>query len=102
MVKLVYVEWWDSCGPGFWTMAHDISPEMTTVESVGWVLTETDAAIVLGSHNGAEQTYGPLTIPKCAIKRQIELTVPAPEGAAADEIESQTRLLADHLSREVR
>lgn len=74
---LVYIEWLDAAAVHGWqdldTVTDDASP--IVIQSVGWVLRETDAAITLGAHlhkdipqNGAvRQVTDALTIPKAAI-----------------------------------
>ena len=69
---LVSVRWFDSHYVPGWTM-EDIDPEPLVCDSVGWIIAETDEAIVLSSHKAHNQRCGDMTIPKCAITSQRRL-----------------------------
>lgn len=73
---LVHVTWEDSLGcVAGWQFFEERSTEPGTIESVGWILTETKRAISLVPHvarsEGVEDHgMGILTIPKsCILKR---------------------------------
>ena len=77
--KLVMIEWVDSVSTGgtVWNDLEDVEAAVVaSVQSVGWVLSETKEQITLSPHisESAEQCSGDLTIPKCAIKRVRKLS----------------------------
>jgi len=79
--RIVLVEWWDSFGcPAGWQFAEDVAPDVVLVQSVGWLLKETDQFKFLAPHvnekRGASdrpQIAGYITIPQGAVKRQVVL-----------------------------
>lgn len=82
---LVAVQWVDSCSPdGGWTYSKQIVRDYdpSVVRSVGWLVRETDAALVLAPHvanpNDAdsEQVDGLMAIPKVAIVARVEMQDP--------------------------
>jgi hypothetical protein len=79
-VELVYIEWIDSAAMQGWRAIDGIKEDATVavIQSVGWVVTETEQAITLVAHmhkdipqNGTVR-YGsdPMTIPKGVIKER--------------------------------
>ncbi|MBW7990007.1 MAG: hypothetical protein FVQ84_08340 [Planctomycetes bacterium] len=71
--KLIYVEWYDakSCNNGWEYLGedgHDFDPLL--IFSVGWLVGETEAAIVVSDSYCAQTNSidNPLTIPKDGIK----------------------------------
>lgn len=76
-IELIYLEWVDAAANQGWHNLDSIRDDATVllIQSVGWVIRETDQAITLAAHmhkdipeNGAvRQATDPLTIPKAAI-----------------------------------
>lgn len=83
-MKLRYVKWVDSHGPGNgWLALSDIWAEQLVVRSVGFVLHDTPELLVLVPHLClpaedafvARQGRGALTIPKASILETGDITV---------------------------
>lgn len=83
--SLVTVSWVDSCSPdGGWTYSKQIVKdyEPSEVRSIGWLVRETDTALVLASHVAnpddadIEQVDGLMAIPKVAIVARAEMPDP--------------------------
>lgn len=78
-MKLVKVEWLDSCGPSEWTRLDELDNEVPVVVSVGFVLNEDEVAVTLVPHVMDKQEprkrcgFGCLTIPRVAIVKTVEL-----------------------------
>ncbi len=77
-MKLVVVEWLDSHQGRGWEDVEDLEEkvEPLSCRSVGWVLKETDEALMLVPHIAGQQSTkiivqgtGDLVIPKCAISK---------------------------------
>ena len=69
-MKLVYVQWMDSCGlnNGVWKSRDDAEEmEPLVIDSVGYVLKETEEHITIASHVCEHQVSGEMSIPKSAI-----------------------------------
>lgn len=74
-MKLVYVEWTDSCSPptSAWRDLHAVAADVEgefICSSVGWVAAENKINLVLVAHLGGSQACGQMTIPKCAIRKR--------------------------------
>lgn len=85
-MRLVYVEWYDAHGCGdFWGDAPEPNdqPKALVVRSIGWIVAESDDAIVVAPHfaNPATgpQIVGDMTIPKGCVVRMVDVNEPAPE-----------------------
>lgn len=76
---LVQVTWVDSArhlgGNDGWVQREDLSHDVMTMASVGWVWAISDASITLAPHVDMEQTqaYGVLSIPCCAVVDIVSL-----------------------------
>ena len=78
---LVIIEWEDSMGcSAHWEDIDKLEPEPLLCRSVGWVVYESDKAIVLVPHlapkcNGMEypQGCGDMTIPVSAVRNRVEI-----------------------------
>jgi hypothetical protein len=73
--RLVYVEWVDSFTPTStaWRDRHDTAADADATfvcKSVGWVVGESDANLVLVAHVAQQEVCGQMTIPKCAIRKR--------------------------------
>lgn len=74
---LVAVEWLDAAGcPQGWVLCDESRPGLTEIQSVGWVMDETDDYLCIaptisdGSKGQAPGVMGMITIPKaCIVKR---------------------------------
>lgn len=74
--ELVYLEWRDSYGVSAeWRETEAAEPHAHRCFSVGWILKETDEAIILAPHlspandliHAEEQSCGDMVIPKSAV-----------------------------------
>ena len=79
-MKLVYVEWVDSCGPNGWTELNDIDDRIAHIRSVGWVWLDTPESLTLVPHYEPDrysdkpyQGKGIVSIPKRAVTRVVEI-----------------------------
>jgi len=71
-VKLVYIEWVDSCGDSSrWRELDDIKKDKPVlIRSVGWLLAETQESKTIVPHlSDSDHGQGEMTIPKSAIKK---------------------------------
>lgn len=81
--RLVMLEWVDSHSPegGVWVDAEEVSTGLMVMQSVGFIHSECEQSITIVSHTSIDdqctQVSGAMTIPKCAITRQVELKPPA-------------------------
>ena len=81
-LKLVIIEWVDSSRGDGWVSVDTVDDEAHTVTSVGWVVKENDAIIVIAPHHSPEtpdakeQICGHMKIPKCAVVRTREINEP--------------------------
>ncbi len=76
---LVYVEWLDHCEKGedyAWIDIEALDTELPVCRSVGWMVGETDTAIMVAHTWSDPQVCGPFLIVKGAIIRQVVLRVP--------------------------
>lgn len=83
--RIVYLRWLDSCGPtgSVWIDASQALPEVCVCESVGWIVSETDEAIMVAGHvehDISESASGVLSIPKVAIVERRNITLPKKRG----------------------
>lgn len=73
-VRIIYVEWVDSIsyGSSVWTHKDTVlkSDGLPVLESVGFLLKETDEAVVIAAHVGDGSISGDMSIPKVAIKKR--------------------------------
>lgn len=82
MEKLILVEWEDSFGcPSGWEFEDEVEVRTTTVRTVGWLVRETEGALLVVPHlsapgHGRRQFAGYIGIPKRQIVswREIDLT----------------------------
>lgn len=79
--KLKLIKWHDSRGVGAqWNHVDDVKDDgICTMQSVGWVISETKSQICLAPHVGVEdhdehQVCGEMHIPKTCIDEIIDLT----------------------------
>ena len=74
-MRIELVEWRDiTADMGSWTKAEAVSPVMSTVTSVGILITETPEFVVLGSDYSEDKHYNGLNyIPKMLITRREQL-----------------------------
>ena len=78
-LKKVYVEWVDSARNNDWNTVDEINFKTSfrpiEVETVGWLIHETDDYIVVAQSIGyePEQFCGTMTIPKCSIKKIVDM-----------------------------
>lgn len=84
--RLVAVEWLDSYGCGaIWEEMPDRPPPAHRCYSVGWLVAKTEDVVVIVPHispenkdiGGPEQGCGDMTIPRCAVRKIINLEVKA-------------------------
>jgi len=82
MNGLELVKWVDSYGATpTWTDVDDLGATLLTCNSVGWVKYEDEDVLVIVPHVADEtdhtldQGCGQMTIPKCAVKERLKLTV---------------------------
>lgn len=76
--ELVYLEWVDASAIHGWQSLDDIQRDGAplVIQSVGWIVHETDDAITLVAHmhkdnpNAVRQMSDPLTIPKGIIRER--------------------------------
>jgi hypothetical protein len=70
-MKLVAVEWVDSCAlNGVWNKVNEVEAlTPSVVASIGWVLHDTKHAITLVPHISGDSVCGELCIPKGTILR---------------------------------
>lgn len=83
-MKLVVVDWIDSCSSRGWVDKESLQMSVPLpCSSVGWLLKEDKECIVIIPHisdttedGDFRQGSGDITIPKVAIKRIVEIRVP--------------------------
>lgn len=82
-MKLVYVEWLDSCGPNGWTAISELDDRVSRIRSVGWVLHDTEEGLTIlphyepSRHDGKPyQGKGIVSIPKECITRAVPMDEP--------------------------
>lgn len=75
---LIVVEWVDSCGlkGGHWGSTED-AKQLTPSDcrSVGWLINETDDAIVLAAHVTPHHVSGEMCIPKVAVTKRWPIKI---------------------------
>jgi len=76
-MRLLLIEWIDSCSSGGWKGKEDINTEPSHCFSVGLAFKETEEAItlVLSGANDTREYADTMTIPVGSIKRIRELKV---------------------------
>jgi len=72
-IKVVRIHWLDHNGTPGWKSLKDISIEGYPVESVGWLIGETDEAILLAMSVGSTKAADFLCIIKSCITDRWEL-----------------------------
>ena len=74
-MKLLLIEWVDSCGDGTrWRELDEIKKDRPVrIRSVGWLLVETPESKTIVAHLGPDHGQGEMTIPKEAIKKTTVL-----------------------------
>lgn len=76
---LVYVRWADSCNSDFgWTHIEDLDTRIYEIDSVGFLVDETEDALALSSHYSVDDPYKCntiLMIPKSCVLEIKELSV---------------------------
>ena len=84
-MRLVLIEWIDAFGcSSEWQEIGDLSPELPTCRSVGWLAHDGDDCKVIVPHLSepqegvTRQGCGDMTIPTCAIQRILDLTESQP------------------------
>jgi hypothetical protein len=70
--KLVKVQWLDSASSYGWVNLSDIKEEDLVVNSIGYLVHETDKSITLSCHIGATCVDAPMCIPRIAIIKMEE------------------------------
>lgn len=78
-MKLVYIEWVDSCGDSSrWRELDEIKKDRpATIRSVGWLVKETEKSKTIVPHlSDSDHGQGEMTIPKKAIRRTTVLKSP--------------------------
>lgn len=76
-MKAIYLEWDDSAGHAGWMETRDIDINDTLIRSIGWLITESDDAVVIStSHDAPDSWESPLVIPKVAIRKRIYVETP--------------------------
>lgn len=58
--RLVLVAWWDASTASSWA-SPPFEPDIAPSLSVGWLLAETEDAIVVGATAGRDRTFGDRT-----------------------------------------
>lgn len=120
--KLIYIEWIDSRGSrAEWTHLEDMDNECCLLNSVGWVLKDTDELIHIVPHMGDDpkQGCGDMVIPKCSIrtlrvltptsldrlevmKVDLELLTKAiHEGDSTDDILARIKFISEQVTAEI-
>lgn len=74
-MRLMAIEWIDSCGPDGWTRTSEVETSPVVCRSVGWIIAESEEAMTIAPHLGPDsedpQCNGAITIPKvCVTKRR--------------------------------
>lgn len=75
--KKVYVEWVDSSRNNDWNIINEIDFNLSfcpvNIETIGWLVHETDNYIVIAQSIGyePEQFCGTITIPKCSVNKLV-------------------------------
>lgn len=72
-LKICRIHWLDSNGTPGWKARGDVKPEGYPVESVGWLLRETDEAVLLAMSVGSTKAADFLCIVKSCITDRWEL-----------------------------
>lgn len=71
---IVYIEWIDSSGVDGWINEDDYTPELQTIDSIGYLVDETDEHITICAHKTSTGIIGsPITIPKRCIIEQTQI-----------------------------
>jgi len=71
-LKLIYVEWMDSCSRrGVWHDLTTFDGALITCRTIGWLVKETDESVTVAGHYDGESCFsGGMTIPKVAITKR--------------------------------
>ena len=95
--KMVMVEWTDSYGcSSVWYEIPDEKLMPHICISMGWLVSESEDAVLLVPHlspknesiETTEQGCGDMTIPKCSIKRMVELKPTKSQRSKSRSVES--------------
>ena len=95
---MLYVVWRDARGasPQNWVSLHDLTATLAEVESVGWLIDESDEALLLIAHrseiDGDVMADGYMVIPKALIRTRQELCMQESDPLVwrAQEIKKET------------
>lgn len=83
--NLVLIEWVDAFGcPAGWEFENEVEPSVTSVQSVGFILKETDEFVFLAPHvsttKDRQQIAGHMAVPKKQILKMNRLTSSCPDA----------------------
>jgi hypothetical protein len=72
--KMLLVDWMDSASNPGWKSSDELQATICLCQTVGFLVLETDAALVLALSRGTQEGYRPysdlISIPKVAITRR--------------------------------
>lgn len=78
MTKALLIYWKDAASEDMWMHVDEIKASYHLIQTLGWLITETDEVLVLGlNHDVTQDNYACMIhIPKVCILHQQELEIP--------------------------